>query len=321
MNLPNKLTLARILLVPVFMVFVSLTQYGTAGYQPGLYLAAGVVFALASFTDYLDGHLARKWHMITDFGKFADPLADKVLTTVAFLYMMRDGVCSPVVLTIILTREFAVSGLRMVGGRRQGRQGHRGQYVGQGQDGAADAEHHLLLLCRGAGRPHRPAGRGADRQRPVLAGGRRHRHLGHQVPGGQPALHQHRKVRGDVHAHEPPAKGPAILANLAVVWMELKAIPLSWSGVHEQMFLFYTELSNLFAMGVCLAVALCQLRALLAGGEMPAWARTPQVYGHLLPDADVPDGGVRAGPHVRPRRPLRHAADQLDAVQTISSTR
>ncbi len=114
MNLPNKLTLARILLVPVFMVFASLTQYGAADYQPMWYLAAGVVFALASFTDYLDGHLARKWGMITDFGKFADPLADKLLTTVAFLYMMRDGVCSPVVLSIILAREFAVSGLRMV---------------------------------------------------------------------------------------------------------------------------------------------------------------------------------------------------------------
>ena len=114
MNLPNKLTLARILLVPVFMVFASLTQYGTAGYQPMLYLAAGVVFAVASFTDFLDGYLARKWHMVTDFGKFADPLADKLLTTVAFLYMMRDGVCSPVVLAVILAREFAVSGLRMV---------------------------------------------------------------------------------------------------------------------------------------------------------------------------------------------------------------
>ena len=114
MNLPNKLTLARILLVPVFMIFVSLTQYGAAGYQPALYLAAGVVFAAASFTDFLDGYLARKWHMVTDFGKFADPLADKLLTTVAFLYMMRDGVCSPVVLAIILAREFAVSGLRMV---------------------------------------------------------------------------------------------------------------------------------------------------------------------------------------------------------------
>jgi CDP-diacylglycerol--glycerol-3-phosphate 3-phosphatidyltransferase len=114
MNLPNKLTLARILLVPVFMVLVSLTQYGTATYNATWYLLAGIVFAAASFTDYLDGHLARKWHMVTDFGKFADPLADKLLTTVAFLYMMRDGVCSPVVLAIILAREFAVSGLRMV---------------------------------------------------------------------------------------------------------------------------------------------------------------------------------------------------------------
>lgn len=114
MKLPNKLTLTRIVLVPVFMVFVSLTQYGTAEYNAAWYLLAGIVFAAASFTDFLDGHLARKWHMVTDFGKFADPLADKLLTTVAFLYMMRDGVCSPVVLSIILAREFAVSGLRMV---------------------------------------------------------------------------------------------------------------------------------------------------------------------------------------------------------------
>src|SRR5699024_5791828 len=114
MNLPNKLTMARILLVPVFMGFASMTRYNTEGYTAAWYLAAGVVFAVASFTDYLDGHLARKWHLITDFGKFADPLADKLLTTVAFLYMMRDGGCSPVVLAVILAREFAVSGLRMV---------------------------------------------------------------------------------------------------------------------------------------------------------------------------------------------------------------
>ena len=99
MNLPNKLTLTRIILVPVFMVFVSLTQIGTEDFNP---------------TWYLVGHLARKWNMVTDFGKFADPLADKLLTTVAFIYMLRDGVCSPVVLCIILAREFAVSGLRMV---------------------------------------------------------------------------------------------------------------------------------------------------------------------------------------------------------------
>ncbi|MBP6339672.1 MAG: CDP-diacylglycerol--glycerol-3-phosphate 3-phosphatidyltransferase [Faecalibacterium sp.] len=117
MNLPNKLTLTRILLVPVFMVFVSLTSLSgiaDGSFQPTYYLIAGIVFAAASFTDFLDGHLARKWNMVTDFGKFADPLADKLLTTVAFIYMMRDGVCSPVVLCIILAREFAVSGLRMV---------------------------------------------------------------------------------------------------------------------------------------------------------------------------------------------------------------
>ena len=107
MNLPNKLTLTRILLVPVFMIFVSLGQYITPSYNPRYYLIAGFVFAVASFTD---------------FGKFADPLADKLLTTVAFIYMMRDGVCSPVVLCIILAREFAVSGLRMVAaGAKDGR--------------------------------------------------------------------------------------------------------------------------------------------------------------------------------------------------------
>ena len=117
MNLPNKLTLTRIVLVPVFMIFVSLTSLDAVAngtFQPLYYLLAGIVFAAASFTDFLDGHLARKWNMVTDFGKFADPLADKLLTTVAFIYMMRDGVCSPVVLCIILAREFAVPGLRMV---------------------------------------------------------------------------------------------------------------------------------------------------------------------------------------------------------------
>ena len=114
MNLPNKLTLMRIVLVPVFMVFAGLGQIGTPACNRMFYLVAAIVFAVASFTDYLDGHLARKWNIVTDFGKFADPLADKLLTTTAFLYLMHDGVCSPVVLVIILAREFAVSGLRMV---------------------------------------------------------------------------------------------------------------------------------------------------------------------------------------------------------------
>jgi len=111
MNLPNKLTLLRILLIPVFMLFAAARLWG---YAPWCYLAAALVFAAASFTDFLDGYLARKWHMVTDFGKFADPLADKILTTTAFLYMLADGVCHPVVLVVILAREFAVSGVRMV---------------------------------------------------------------------------------------------------------------------------------------------------------------------------------------------------------------
>lgn len=114
MNLPNKLTLLRILLTPVFMVFAALGRYGKPDCDHRMLLAAGIVFALASLTDYFDGHLARKHNMITDFGKFADPLADKMLTTAALLYMVVDGVCSPVVLAIVLFREFAVAGVRML---------------------------------------------------------------------------------------------------------------------------------------------------------------------------------------------------------------
>ncbi len=114
MNTPNKLTLARILLVPVFMVFAALGGYGTAKCSPVMLLLAAAVFSVASFTDYLDGYLARKHNLVTDFGKFADPLADKMLTTAALIYMMADGVCHPVVLAVVLFREFAVAGVRMV---------------------------------------------------------------------------------------------------------------------------------------------------------------------------------------------------------------
>ena len=114
MNLPNKLTMARVVLVPVFMVFAALCGYGTAEFNATFDLIAGVVFAVASFTDYLDGYLARRDNLVTDFGKFADPLADKMLTTAAIIYMVVDGVCSPVVLALIMFREFAVAGVRMI---------------------------------------------------------------------------------------------------------------------------------------------------------------------------------------------------------------
>ena len=114
MNLPNKLTMLRVILVPVFMVFAAFSRYGTAEYNQVFMLVAGIVFAVASVTDFLDGYIARKYHLVTDFGKFMHPLADKCLTTAAFIYMVADGICSPVVLAVILFREFAVAGVRMI---------------------------------------------------------------------------------------------------------------------------------------------------------------------------------------------------------------
>ena len=114
MNLPNKLTMMRVIMVPFFMVFAAMSHMGTPQFNATYALIAGILFAVASFTDFLDGYLARKNHLVTDFGKFMDPLADKMLTTAAIIYMVVDGVCSPVVLAIIMFREFAVAGVRMI---------------------------------------------------------------------------------------------------------------------------------------------------------------------------------------------------------------
>lgn len=106
MNLPNKLTLLRVVLVPVFMAFTMVD----AIWAPWVAL---LVFSAASITDMLDGKIARSRNLVTNFGKFADPLADKMLTTAAFLSFMFKGITGPWPLFIILTREFAVSGVRL----------------------------------------------------------------------------------------------------------------------------------------------------------------------------------------------------------------
>ncbi|MDO5396649.1 MAG: CDP-diacylglycerol--glycerol-3-phosphate 3-phosphatidyltransferase [bacterium] len=106
MNLANKLTLLRVVLVPVFMALL-LTE-GT-----GFQIAALAVFVIASLTDMLDGQIARRYNQMTTFGKFADPLADKMLTTAAFLVFMEQGIINSWALIIILVREFAVSGVRL----------------------------------------------------------------------------------------------------------------------------------------------------------------------------------------------------------------
>lgn len=114
MNLPNKLTMMRVVLVPVFMIFAAVSHYGTADFHAAYMLIAGVIFAIASITDFLDGYLARKNHLVTDFGKFMDPLADKMLVMAAMCYFVEYGQMPGWCLAIVLLREFAVSGMRLV---------------------------------------------------------------------------------------------------------------------------------------------------------------------------------------------------------------
>jgi CDP-diacylglycerol---glycerol-3-phosphate 3-phosphatidyltransferase len=108
MNTPNKLTLLRILLVPFFVLFLLLPAV------PHHYLLAGLVFGAAALTDHFDGRLARKHGQITDFGKFADPLADKILVTSAFVCFVQLDLVSAVAVIIILFREFLVTSIRLV---------------------------------------------------------------------------------------------------------------------------------------------------------------------------------------------------------------
>ena len=115
MNLPNKLTVLRIILIPVFATFYFL------GGVPYNFLIAGVIFALAAITDFLDGYIARKYNLVTDLGKFLDPIADKVLVSTALIIMLvpiGESAILPyygaIAVAIILARELIVSGFRMV---------------------------------------------------------------------------------------------------------------------------------------------------------------------------------------------------------------
>lgn len=114
MNLPNKLTMMRMILIP-FMMFFYLASFIPHGIGK---IVALVIFVVAAFTDLLDGKIARKYNLVTNFGKFLDPIADKVLTAAALFLFMADGtIPAPwgvIVVTIIITREFAVSALRLI---------------------------------------------------------------------------------------------------------------------------------------------------------------------------------------------------------------
>ena len=119
MNLPNKLTISRVVMIPLFVLFFYLNFKGH-------YFCSLAVFAIASFTDFLDGYLARKYKLVTNLGKFLDPVADKVLVASAMIVMLTEQyfftaylgywaiICAGCCVAVILARELIVSGFRMV---------------------------------------------------------------------------------------------------------------------------------------------------------------------------------------------------------------
>jgi len=108
MNLANKLTMLRIFLVPLFLIFITIKNFSYSTF------IATFIFIIASITDQLDGHIARSRNQITTFGKFMDPLADKLLVTAALISLVELKVIPSWAAVIIIAREFAVSGLRTI---------------------------------------------------------------------------------------------------------------------------------------------------------------------------------------------------------------
>ncbi len=108
MNLPNKITIFRVIMIPIFLVFLLIP-----GIPNGKYIAAAI-FIIAALTDFLDGYLARKYHLITNFGKFMDPLADKLLVCSALICFIQLDLLPAWIVIIIISREFIISGFRLI---------------------------------------------------------------------------------------------------------------------------------------------------------------------------------------------------------------
>lgn len=136
MTTASKITLARVFLIPAYMVTMYLSR-GVAGLWMYLSLA---IFIFASLTDFIDGYIARKYNQVSDFGKFLDPLADKLLTIAAMAMFCEWGSFPAWALMIVLTREFAVSGLRMVAGPK-------GKVIAAGKSGKFKTASTMVGLC------------------------------------------------------------------------------------------------------------------------------------------------------------------------------
>jgi CDP-diacylglycerol---glycerol-3-phosphate 3-phosphatidyltransferase len=118
-NLPNKITISRIFLIPVFMIIMLYPfEWGTISIlgadMPISHFVGGLLFIIASTTDWIDGYYARKLNMVTNLGKFLDPLADKLLVSAALIILVEMGFAPAWIVIIIISREFAVTGLRLV---------------------------------------------------------------------------------------------------------------------------------------------------------------------------------------------------------------
>ena len=136
MTLATKITLIRVAFIPAYMVLMYLSHG-----QSNLWMwLALLVFILASITDFIDGHIARTRQQVSDFGKFLDPLADKLLTLAAMTMFCQWGVFPGWALMIVLTREFAVSGLRMVAGPK-------GKVIAAGISGKVKTASSMVGLC------------------------------------------------------------------------------------------------------------------------------------------------------------------------------
>ena len=136
MTLASKITLIRVAMIPVFMI----TMYLSGG-APGPWMWVSLaIFIIASLTDYVDGQIARKCNQVSDFGKFLDPLADKLLTIAAMTCFCEWGVFPAWALMIVLTREFAVTGLRLVAVQK-------GTVIAAGWSGKVKTASTMIGLC------------------------------------------------------------------------------------------------------------------------------------------------------------------------------